>query len=68
VNDEPLVVRPGEATRGRTEGLVGSAPSGVYGVTVDRKPRCSRCGKVLAWFVSKPWKIRCDRCGLDNGS
>ena len=34
----------------------------------DRKPRCERCGRVLAWFVSRPWRVRCPRCGLDNAA
>lgn len=35
-------------------------------VKADTKPRCTRCAKVLAWLVTRPWRIQCSRCGLDN--
>jgi ribosomal protein S27AE len=35
---------------------------------VDKKPRCRNCGKILAYHVGRPWRIKCDRCGVITGS
>jgi phage FluMu protein Com len=39
-----------------------------YGRTVitDSAPRCWRCSRLLALFVSRPWKMRCPRCKATN--
>jgi phage FluMu protein Com len=36
--------------------------------TVDQKPKCWRCGKLLAEYVSRPWKFVCPRCKAPNNS
>lgn len=47
-------------------------PAGVQTVFMDESPRCNGqhkgrpCGKLLAEFVSRPWRIRCSRCGTTN--
>jgi phage FluMu protein Com len=35
---------------------------------VDREPRCWRCNKKLAIFLSRPWRIECVRCKATNAS
>jgi hypothetical protein len=35
---------------------------------VDREPRCWRCGKKLAVFLTRPWRIECVRCKARNAS
>lgn len=32
----------------------------------DAEPRCWRCNRKLAEWVSRPWRIRCSRCKADN--
>jgi len=32
----------------------------------DEKPRCWRCGKLLAEKVTRPWNIKCTRCKASN--
>ena len=32
----------------------------------DTKLQCWRCGRLLAEFVSRPWRIRCPRCKAVN--
>lgn len=65
--EKPEHVWPGEAVEAenaRTSlGRLYGTPPQPRG---DRKPRCS-CGKVLAWLVTRPWSIRCDRCGATSG-
>jgi phage FluMu protein Com len=29
---------------------------------VDHKPKCWRCGKLLAEYVARPWRFTCPRC------
>jgi len=36
------------------------------GHTVDRSPRCRRCGKLLARYLTRPWRIDCPRCKTVN--
>jgi ribosomal protein S27AE len=38
------------------------------GAVVDQRPRCWRCGRILAWFASRPWRISCSKCRAVNGS
>lgn len=35
-----------------------------YGRTavMDKEPRCWRCNRIVALFVTRPWAIRCSRC------
>lgn len=33
---------------------------------VDEVPRCWRCNRILAYFVTRPWKIMCSRCKALN--
>jgi phage FluMu protein Com len=35
------------------------------GIT-DTRPRCYRCRRVLAELVTRPWHIKCERCGEGN--
>jgi exosome complex RNA-binding protein Csl4 len=43
------------------------AASNAYGVVAsDEKPRCWRCGKLLAEEVTRPWTITCVRCKATN--
>ena len=35
-------------------------------VLADEEPRCTKCNKLLAVFVTRPWFIRCVRCKTDN--
>lgn len=37
-------------------------------MTTDYEPRCWRCKRVLAGFMSRPWEKRCERCKADNAS
>jgi hypothetical protein len=41
-----------------------------YGRTVvtDEAPRCWRCNRVLAVFVTRPWALKCSRCKAENRS
>jgi hypothetical protein len=32
----------------------------------DRGPRCWRCGRKLAIFLTRPWVILCGRCKARN--
>ncbi len=32
----------------------------------DREPRCWRCGRKLAVFLTPPWEIVCPRCKARN--
>lgn len=32
----------------------------------DYRPRCWKCGRALAKFVTRPWSIRCRRCKANN--
>ena len=32
----------------------------------DMKPRCLVCSRALAGFVTRPWEIRCRKCGAVN--
>ena len=34
----------------------------------DNDPRCWRCGRVLAEYMSRPWSKRCHRCKAENRS
>ena len=47
-----------------------SAAPDPYGraAPLDREPRCWRCNRLLAVFVTRPWSIRCSRCKAANGS
>jgi phage FluMu protein Com len=33
---------------------------------VDEQPRCWRCDKALAVFLTRPWRIDCPRCKATN--
>lgn len=35
---------------------------------IDQQPRCWRCGRMVAWFVARPWRVSCGRCRAVNGS
>lgn len=37
-------------------------------VVTDKRPRCEHCGKMVAWFVTRPWKLRCPHCRKNTGS
>jgi ribosomal protein S27AE len=32
----------------------------------DNSPRCWRCNKVLAVFLTRPWRVDCPRCHATN--
>ena len=32
------------------------------GAATDRAVRCWRCNKLLALYVTRPWRIACGRC------
>ena len=32
-------------------------------MNVDTEPRCKNCNKLLAEMTTRPWIIRCGRCG-----
>lgn len=34
----------------------------------DDEPRCWRCKKKLAVYLSRPWELVCVRCGATNAS
>jgi phage FluMu protein Com len=47
--------------------------SDLYGVAASRRrtdtlPRCRTCGKLLAEFVTRPWRMTCRHCKAVNGS
>jgi hypothetical protein len=35
---------------------------------IDEAPRCWRCGRRLADYVGRPWKLVCQRCRAANAS
>jgi len=35
---------------------------------VDEQPRCWRCRRKLAEHATRPWAIRCERCGALTAS
>lgn len=37
-------------------------------VQTDQEPRCWRCRKKLAEYLSRPWEIICQRCHAVNAS
>jgi len=36
--------------------------------TIDHEPRCWRCGRRLAEYISRPWSLRCQKCKAPNAS
>ena len=37
------------------------------GTAQDRSPRCYKCrGRVLGELLTRPWRVRCGRCGAVN--
>ena len=34
----------------------------------DQRPRCWRCGRVLAEKLTRPWELKCTRCKATNAS
>ena len=34
----------------------------------DQRPRCWRCGRVLAEKLTRPWELKCSRCKAANAS
>ena len=41
-------------------------PASPSEVSTDQRPRCWRCGRVLARRLTRPWDLRCRRCKADN--
>jgi phage FluMu protein Com len=37
-------------------------------MTTDTSPRCWRCNRVLAEYMTRPWSKRCHRCKAENRS
>ena len=37
-------------------------------VATDQRPRCWRCGRVLAEKLTRPWELKCSRCRAANAS
>jgi phage FluMu protein Com len=35
---------------------------------VDQEPRCWRCNRLLAYFLARPWRLKCERCNAVNGN
>jgi Zn finger protein HypA/HybF involved in hydrogenase expression len=35
-------------------------------VNADATPRCWRCDKALAVFLTRPWRVICPRCKATN--
>ena len=48
---------------GETETVV---TTGAHDLITDQRPRCYRCGRVLAACLTRPWELRCRRCGAPN--
>lgn len=44
----------------------GSSADIIHVDNVDRRPRCQHCRKVLAYYVTRPWRIQCDHCKTVN--
>ena len=40
----------------------------IAGVVTDEKPKCWRCGRILAWVVTRPWRLSCNKCKAVNTS
>lgn len=64
MSDPSVYGRPARQSR-EVDGPAGT-------VYMDDKPRCNGtfrgrpCNKLLAEFVSRPWGIKCSRCGTKN--
>ena len=41
-------------------------PTTEHDTAADQGPRCWRCGRKLAIFVTRPWVIVCGRCKARN--
>ena len=40
--------------------------SSVCAPVIDREPRCWRCHKMLANYLTRPWDVSCVRCKAKN--
>lgn len=45
----------------------GAAPLPVPPIT-DIEPRCWRCDRMLAYLMSRPWRVKCSKCNAINAS
>jgi hypothetical protein len=45
--------------------MIGTSPETSPPI-VDQRPRCWRCNKELAVFVTRPWHLDCPRCHAPN--
>lgn len=45
-----------------------TVPVDAYGraVVTDDAPRCWKCNRLLAFYVTRPWMILCTRCKAKN--
>ena len=41
---------------------------GASDTMTDQRPRCWRCGRVLAELLTRPWELSCSRCKAANAS
>ncbi len=43
-------------------------PTPPASATIDREPRCWKCGRRLAEYIARPWSMRCQKCKTPNAS
>ena len=48
--------------------MVVEAAASQSAAVTDPSPKCWRCEKPLAVFVTRPWKLICQRCHAKNAS
>ncbi len=46
--------------------MADAAASAEAAPVTDMAPRCWRCGRTLAEWLSRPWSLRCQRCKAAN--
>lgn len=64
---EPLVVKPGEPTRGVSEAVAPPARGFPSAVPItDRDPKCWKCRRRLGAYFTRPWELMCHRCHAIN--
>ncbi len=51
---EPVSLPPSGYAVGRAEPI---------GPRTDQRPRCRYCGRMVAYYATRPWRIKCGKCG-----